>query len=214
MKILKISCFFLIIIFLVSCAGRQGAFRADPDFSIYESSFFINVNDITENRNLPPWLSAYIAGGIIEIEKMEVYSSKYTFVAINEGLNFSVLTRWSENLSPIYDFPILAAARIEERMVSAASFFPDDEYGSFFEAMMKSAYSGRYPGAEKAGAHWIRIRKDNEEKYMFFALLTIDKTAMQGIINSMTARTVSSASMTSAQRSSVNRLRQNFFEGF
>jgi hypothetical protein len=224
MKIYKTK-HFIFLCFLVcciSCAGRNvNVFTPVPDFSIYDANSFININDITENRrNMPQWLLAYINGGVEEVEKLDTYNNRYVFIAVNEGTNFTILNKWAENISARFDFPILAALRIEERMISTASLYPDDEYGAFFETLIKNAYNSSYPGTAKEEHYWIKIRtvdenlQESTEKYMFFVLLSIDRSSMQTIIRNMMSRTAAAVNLSGHQVYTVNRLRQIFFEGF
>jgi len=226
MKI-KLPAVFLIVLFYTSCAGQsKNPSAPEPDFSIYESERIIEINKIIETKDgagvnrMPNWFRSYLDGGINEVEKLEAYRNKYTFIGINEGANADVLNKWADNFSAFHDLPVLAAARIENRMIAAASLYPDDEYGPFFERMIKNAYSGEYPGAVKEDTYWIKYWFENEdtweytESYMFFVLITIDKNALQANIRNMMARTFSAVTVTNVQRNSINRLRQTFFQGF
>jgi len=211
--------FFLLVIVSVSCVNQNDRlFTPEVDLSIYYKNKIFDFDSIIENDDLPLWLSAYLIGGNAVVERLEAYRNKYIFVGENEGVNLAALERWAENFSSSFDFPMLAADRIEKRILSSASFFPDDEYGAFFEVMVKNASSSIYPGAEKIDTHWFRyLNYDYEEtvqKYMFFILITIDKAYMQVIIRDIMTKTISAVSVTPAQNFSINRLRQNFFEGF
>jgi len=213
--------FFLLAIISVSCINQNSnVFTPVVDFSVFEQRNGINAGNIIENNDMPEWLFAYINGGNEAVERLETFSNKYVFIGVNEGSNLNALKRWADNISAAYDFPMLVAERVEKRMIATASFFPDDEYGAFFEVMVKSASSGVYSGSEKEGSHWIRVRSANgnngnsTEKYMFFVLITIDKLNMQSIIRSMLTRSSTAVRVTTAQGSAINRLRQNFFEGF
>jgi len=113
---------------------------------------------------------------------------------------------------------MLAASRIEKRMYLTASLYPDDEYGAFYETMIHNAYKAEYSDAVKEDYYWIKIKSDKEEdiseNYMFFLLITIEKNIMQSIIKDMIAKTSEAVILTNRQNSSVNKLRNTFFEGF
>jgi len=225
LKIKNIIYFLLPAVFIFSCLGQNSAvFTPSVDLSIYESKSFIDIENIIDSKNgasaqlLPPWLTAYIEGGAVTVEKLDLYNNKYVFVAVNEGLNFTVLDKWADNFAVTYDFPMLAASRIENRMIMSASKYPDDEYGLFFERMVKNAYSNEYHGTVKEDTSWIRIVKnengESRNVYMFFILVSIDRNTLQNNIRSMMARTSAAVTVTSAQGHAINRLRQTFFEGF
>ena len=218
----------LIAVIFVSCVGQNNtAFTPEPDFSVYHvSENFIEKNNIIETRdgaginNIPNWLLAYIDGGIEAVEKLDAYKDKYIFIAVNEGENITVLNKWIENFSENLDFPIIAASRIDKRIISSATLYPDNEYGRFYETMIKYAYSTEYTGAEKEDSYWIKIWFEREntweyaESYKFFILITINKTSLQPLIRSMMMRAASIVTVTNTQNNAIDRLRQTFFEGF
>jgi len=233
MKIIFLTLFFLLCgIIIFSCAGqKKPAFIPVPqnDYFITEKNDNnINLDNIIETkngasvRNLPGWLSAYINGGIEEVEKTGIFYGKYVFIGNNEGINFTAMNMWADNFSAAKDFSILAAERIERRMISAAYLYPDNEYGLFFETMVKKAYNTVYTGAAKEDTYWIKLkaRQENDnieaytEKYNFFVLISIDKMTMQTIINDLMAESLSAVTPTAEQKDSINRLRQNFFLRF
>ncbi|MCL2758918.1 MAG: hypothetical protein FWD22_01755 [Treponema sp.] len=228
MKInLQTPAFLLIVIIISSCISQNTVNHFPvPESGIYEAEKPVPVEreNIIETKSgavgsIPLWLSAYLDGGIEAVEKLEAYSNKFVFIAINEGVNFTALKRWEDFFSTSYDFPVLAAVRIERRMYLTASLYPDDEYGAFFETMTKNAYRGIYPGILKEDTYWIKARTNNDniqplEEYIFFILVTADRTLMQNYVRNMMSVTVSSVTLTAAQNSAVNRLRQTFFEGF
>jgi hypothetical protein len=188
------------------------------------------ISDIVETKegkgviSLPVWLSAFINGGIEEAEDNDAYSGRYLFIGMHEGINFDAMNKWTKNYTITQDFPRLAAARIEKRMISAATLYPDDEYGIFYETMVKKAYSGEYPEAVIEDTYWVKTKANSNdnmpdqnnffEVYKFFVFISIDKTTMQTTIKNMMSEANAAATPTRFQRAAINRLQQNFFEGF
>jgi len=226
MKI-KISAltFLLCVIIFSSCVGQNSsALYPVPDESYFEIEITgkrIDISNITETmsgvttNSIPEWLFVFFDGGIKAVESLNHYSGKYVFIGENKGGNFAALNKWAENFSPVYDFPILAAARVERRMILTSSFYPDDEYGLFFEKMILNAYSGEYQGVVKEDVYWIKLKTDNEtETFNIFVLITIDKTVMRAVITNMMERASADVTLSSTQTAAVGRLRQTFFEGF
>jgi len=219
--------FLLLITIFFSCTGQQNAFIPDPDFSVYDVTKRIQIDNITETKdgvsvnNMPLWLVTFVNDGIKAVEQIDAYNDKYVFIGVNEGNNFIVLNKWAENFSAVRDTAIMAAIRIEERMILTASLYPDDEYGRFFETFIKNAYSAEYTGAVKEDIYWFR-RSGAQNAYSFFILITIEKNILQPIIRNMMSQASASVNAaanfatapTSSQTASVNRLRQTFFEGF
>jgi len=226
--------FLVCVVIIFSCVGQKNTvFNPVPKNEYFEAeinknNININPNNIIETkngasvRNLPGWLSAFINGGIEEVEKMNAFSGKYVFIGINEGVNFAAMNIWADNFSAVKDFTILAAQRIERRMISSAYLYPDYEYGFFFETMVKKAYGAVYKGAVKEGTYWIKMKAEQEnnnmdtsmEVYNFFVLISIDKTTMQSIIYDLMNESFSAVTPTAEQKDSINRLRQNFFVRF
>jgi len=223
---------FLLIIILFSCKSQANNLYIpvpDEEYFIFDNAIGIDIGDIYETRDggesiyLPEWFRAFLYGGVEAVEGFFYYSDKYIFISVNQGDNFAALKRWADNFSELQDFPMLAAARIEKKIIKSSSLYPDDEYGLFFERFIKYAYNAEYPGALKEDTYWIKLNEDNEntdesagaaEGYMFFILISIDKHVMQPIIDNMAAQAAADTAPAGAQAAAVSRLRQNFFEGF
>jgi len=217
-KLFLTHCILYTILFF-SCAGQNNLFIPEPDFSVYINDKTIQIDNIIETKDgvsadsMPLWLLTFVNGGNRAVEQMEAYSNKYVFVGVNEGENFIALNKWAENYSAMRDFAILAAGRMEERMILTASLFPDDEYGAFFETLIKLAYSTEYVSAAKEDTYWFK-KGSVPETYNFFVLITIERNSMQAIVRSMMAQANAAAAPTGSQAASVNRLRLTFFDGF
>jgi hypothetical protein len=212
------------VIVLASCAGRANTTQfivPDSGETLYQENS-ISIENIMEtkdgygNANIPDWLARYITGGIENVEKMNIYQGKYCFIGRNESGNFEALNKWAENYSVTHDFSRLAAARIEKRLLASTSLYPDDEYGIFFEKMIKKAFDTIYTGAQVEDTFWIRKANDDDinSSYEFFIFISIDKVIMQNIINKMITEARADVTPTRAQANSINRLQQTFFEGF
>ena len=216
----------LLIVFLfISCTSQDSnVYIAVPEenFFTYEETIGLDTGNIIETKegadSLPYWLEAFLYGGIESVESSRQFQDKYAFIGIHEGANFFTLARWADNFSAVLDLPMLAAARIEKNLIKSASLYPDDEYGRFFERLVKNAYNADYPGAVKEDTYWIKINtgepQDASEAYMFFVLISIDRQIMQNLINEMITQTLHSVTPTRSQTSSINNMRQSFFEGF
>jgi len=220
------SIFLLYVFILISCATQEDNFPfPSPDKTYYEDEIYIGTENITGSRdmgrdwNLPDWLMAYLTGGIREVEKIDAYSGKYIFIAESRGVNLAALSKWADNFSVEYDFPMFAAARIEKRMNASNTMYPDDEYGAFYENLIKNAYSGRYHGIVKEDFYWIKIRTAGNdailtEVYNFFVLISVDMDEMQNIVYDFYSQAIASSVASRSQAAAISRLRQIFFEGF
>jgi hypothetical protein len=150
---------------------------------------------------------------------MELYRDSYVFVGTNRGTNFRALGHWAEGFTAAQDFPRLAAIRIESRLLRAASLYPDDEYGEFFEALVKKAFDAVYTGAVKERTFWIKQRYGEEnssirEEYEFFVLVTIGKSEFQAQVRAILAEITTAKPPTRDQAAAINRIKETFFEDF
>ena len=233
-KTLIIFLLFLPLIFGACRTRNRVLIRPDPERRDQQHDIFI-MGEILASKggapqeNLPDWVNRFIHGGIREVERLNAYSGRYVFIGRNRGNNFIALNRWSENFTVFHDFPRLAAARIENRLFSAATLYPDDEYGDFFVTLIRLASDAEYPGALIEDTYWIKMRitpENNDEEtgepqeapelYDFFVLISIDRTTMQNHIRRLMseAEAAIAAMPTRAQRASINRVQQVFFEDF
>jgi hypothetical protein len=210
-----------------SCTGQNNAvFTPVPDDEYYRNEIeIIDIRNITETRDegyLPDWLRAFFSGGLQEVEKINAYYDKFVFIATNEGFNFTALNIWANNFSHVKDFSIIATKRIERRMIASASLYPDDEYGMFFETMVKKANNAEYPGVIKEDTYWVKFLNNNDnisnntdtEIYNFFILLTIDRIKLEAVISGLMSETMAVVTPTEPQRTAINRLRLYFYQGF
>jgi len=222
---------FCLLIFGACTSQEKIVFRPDPESKekparTVEFTEILETQDGAAAENLPDWLSRFISGGIQEIERSVAFGDKFVFIGRNRGNNFTALRQWAEGFTVYHDFPRLAAIRIENRMISAATLYPDDEYGEYFEALIKQASDAEYPGAVKEETYWIKtllIRDIDEEteeqpepleQYEFFVLISIGKPILQSRIRSLMADIQTTDVPTRAQRAAVNRVQHIFFEGF
>jgi hypothetical protein len=210
-----------------ACAGEPakiiiqpetGPETAAPPLPPQEERAILDYQDAGAGRKIPEWLTCFLDQGIRGVEGLENYRDSYVFVAENGGANFTALGHWAAGFTPAQDFPRLAAVRVEERMLRTAVLYPDDEYGEFFEALVKKASDAVYIGAVKEESFWIKQRysPDNapgRERYVFFVLVTVKKSELQTQLRALLAE-IHPAAPSREQAASINRLKETFFEDF
>ncbi|MDR2476668.1 MAG: hypothetical protein LBD18_02640 [Treponema sp.] len=240
MKPAKIPAIFFVCLLVFSACASQKKIVFRPSSVSNEGPVTEKASkkrEIIESQNgfagsmIPNWVNRFLEGGIKEVEALSAFEDMYVFIGENRGSNFNALRQWADGFTVTQDLPRLVTRRIEQRLVAAASLYPDDEYGEYFEALIKSASNADYPGSIKQGSFWIRQRiypEDEmdssdgsrqaasgiEECYEFFVLIRIEKTALQSCIRNLMAKIKTSAPPTREQSAAINHIQHNFFEGF
>jgi hypothetical protein len=219
--------FSICVLVLCSCVSREK--NTPPVIPAVNNNTPINdligIEDIIEtkdgagNAELPAWLLSFDNGGIAAVENMEQYHGKYCFIGRNGGVNFEALLKWADNYSTAQAFTRLAAARIENRLTSTAALYPDDEYGAFYEKLIKKSFDAEYQNASAEDTYWVKKMGTSEangfqDTYDFFAFISIDKTIMQDVIKNMIAEVYAEVSPTRAQNNAILNIQKIFFEGF
>jgi hypothetical protein len=230
----------LLAILLSACASKKNniLFIPDPEQNnLQEQSDSSGSRQIVESESgtgetgLPAWVRSYLDGGVRGIESLDAYGAKYTFVGRNRGENLNVLRQWADGFTATQDLPRLIAQRTERRLVSAAVLYPDDEYGEYFEKLIKKMSDEEYPGALKEQTFWLKQKikaavdenADDEnspqedvffERYEFLILMSIDRETLKKQVEEIMGDIKTKSSPTRNQTQAINKIRQNFFEGF
>ncbi|MCL1837100.1 MAG: hypothetical protein FWG46_06100 [Treponema sp.] len=220
---------------LAACAGQKNKiiFRPDPSqdehygrTNTFESWQIIESESGPGERGIPEWVRRYLAGDGRGIELMDQFSGKYIFVGENQGDNINSLRQWANGFTAAYDLPRLVAARVERRLVSSAALYPDDEYGQYFENLIKKVSDGEYPGAVKEQTYWVRrmriIGEDDgggeidriTELYEYMVLTSIDIETLRAQLRQIMAGIRTATPPTRDQAAAISRIQQTFFEGF
>jgi len=242
MKHKNLSSFATAIIFSIlfaACAGQNKKiiFRPDTVNNPQEQSRTFSTWEIIKSQNgqgsedIPEWVRWYIDNEANEIEALNRFSGKYIFIGENGGSNFSALQQWANGFTVEQDLPRLITRRVERRLVSSATLYPDDEYGEFFEFLMKEISNGEYSGAAKVQTFWLNRKvvssaesDDNtdaqpnpdtvEDRYEFFVLISVDKETLQKQIQGIMTKIKTKIPATREQAAAIAKIKNTFFEGF
>jgi hypothetical protein len=182
-------------------------------------------NSITEiidyENDMPEWVSRYNSAGLAGIEALPEYADRYVFISRQIGNSLEPLLLWAAGFSVERDFPRLVSARVQERFIADSGGNPGDEYGGYFEAMVKSASDTAFQGASREGSFWIkkRIFEDDGvspagEVYEYLIMTSIDRETLQRQINMLLITTRPDKPLVGKQSAASMRLRLNFYEGF
>jgi hypothetical protein len=209
--------------FFCACTGEPAKIIIQPETKApvqpRSGQVILDYQDAAGGRKIPEWVTRFLDRGSQGVEELEYYRDSYAFVAANRGTNFKALGHWAAGFTTAQDFPRLAAVRMEERMLRTALLYPDDEYGEFFEALVKRASDTVYTGALKEDTFWIKQLSYQEnvpgrEEYVFFVLVTMEKRELQTQVQALLAEISPITPPTREQAASINRLKETFFEGF
>jgi hypothetical protein len=180
---------------------------------------------ITDHKNksigeaVPEWVNLYLNSGLREVEALRTYQGSYVFVQRNEGNNFNALQLWQDNFSVELDFPRLAATRIEARF-SASIPYPDEEYGAFYEALIRAASDASWTGAKTVDNFWIRKlypaneTEGEQETWEFLVLVTIEKSRFSSQLEKIFENINPVPPPDKNQISAINQVKERFYEKF
>jgi hypothetical protein len=225
---IRISRFFISLILgvvlLSSCVNNSGGRAYElpkvPEETRSPRTFtIIDYKNKAAGEAIPEWVSLYLNSGLREVEALRTYQGSYVFIHRNEGNNFNALQLWKDNFSVELDFPRLAAARIEARF-SASVPYPDDEYGAFYEALIRAASDASWTGATTEDDFWIRKRypasetEGEQENWEFLVLVTMEKSRFSSQLESIFENIKPIPPPDQYQIAAINRVKERFFERF
>jgi hypothetical protein len=231
-----VTAVFISILF-AACTGQQDKkviFRPDTANNPQEESMIFDSWEIINSQNglgedVPEWVRWYIDNKANEIEALDRFNGKYIFIGENGGSNFNALQQWANGFSVEQDLPMLITRRVEHRLVSSASLYPDDEYGEYFEFLIREVSNGEFLGAVKEQTFWLKRKivsneetDDNtqpnpdaaQERYEFFVLISVDKRTLQKQIQEIMTGIKTKIPPTKEQAAVIAKIKNNFFERF
>jgi len=193
----------------------------------------------TGGGGIPEWVNLALASGERGVETLDAFTGRFVFVARNQANNFGALNLWKDGFSAELDFPRLAAARIEARF-SYAVPNPDVSYGAFFETMIRAASDFPWTGAIRVDDFWTlrKFQSDEEpggdagedfisegnaasdsngqetENWEMLILVTIERTLFASQFDQIFQNVNPSPPPSRDQRTTINRVKDRFFEGF
>jgi hypothetical protein len=196
----------------------------------FESWEVISSQNGQGSLDIPEWTRLYIDNEINKIEALDGFYGKYIFIGENWGSNFNALQQWANSFTVEQDLPMLITRRAERRLIVSASLYPDDEYGEYFESLIREISNGGYSSAVKEQTFWLK-RKINisvpemdidvesnpaaeQERYEFLVLVSVDKETLQRQIQEIMTGIKTKIPPTKEQAAAIARIKANFFEGF
>ncbi len=170
---------------------------------------------------VPEWVEVYIADGMTGVEALEKYKDKFVFVGEDSGTNLGALRLWAQGFNVAQDLSRLVSQRVQVKFAGAAAGSPDDEFGRYFENVVKNSSDAKFSGARKETDYWIlkRYFKDDgvtvdREVYDYYVLVSIDREMLKKQINAILEGTKADTPPTKEQQTAIDRVKESFYEGF
>jgi hypothetical protein len=229
----------IISILFAACAAQQDKkviFRPDTADNPQEESRIFDSWEIINSQNgrgedVPEWVRWYIDNKVYEIEALDRFNGKYVFIGENGGTNFNALQQWANGFTVEQDLPRLITQRVERRLVSSASLYPDDEYGEYFEFLIREVSNGEFLDAVKEQTFWLKRKivsgeetdgsintQQNpdtaRERYEFFILISVNRGTLQKQIQGIMTGIKTKIPPTKEQAAVIAKIKNTFFEGF
>jgi hypothetical protein len=216
-KKILIATFVISVLVLAGCASNK-----TPEYVEKTKTYeVLDHKTMAVGQEVPGWVTRYIAGGLTEVEKMPDFQNKYVFIGEDSGINLNALRQWTSGFTVAQDLSRMVSTRVQARFAGAAAGSPDDEYGRYFEAVVKNASDATYSGARKENDFWILKRyfkgdgkNVDREVYDFYVLVTIDKNSLEQQINAILNETEAGTPPTKEQAVAIDRVKEAFYEGF
>jgi len=226
-KILMTAALVAIALGVIGCAGDPGPAPAEEKEAIKITDRSAPPYDVIDHKTLalgqevPEWVLAYITDGVVGVESLPRYEGKFVFIGEDTGTNLNALRQWATGFTVAQDLSRLVSTRVQAKFAGAAAGSPDDEYGRYFENVVKSASDASYTGARKETDFWLLKRyfkEDGEtvdrEEYDYYVLITIDQEVLKRQIEDVLNGVEPDKPLTREQQTAVERVKESFYEGF
>ncbi|HOJ99641.1 MAG TPA: hypothetical protein PLW34_08775 [Termitinemataceae bacterium] len=208
----------------IGCASQPAATPEKPAEVPQKGPNYVVVDHKTMalGGTIPEWLEVYMnGGGLSDIEALPKYKDFYCFVAEDNGTNLNALKQWATGFSVTQEIARMVSTRVQARFAGAAAGSPDDEYGRYFENVVKAASDASYSGARKEADFWVLKRyfkpdgkTVDREVYDYYVLVVINKDTLKQQIDAVLNGVKPDKPLTKEQQTAVDRVKQAFYEGF
>lgn len=207
-----------VVMAATSCGSKPEAKTLEKKGPAYE---VIDHKTMAIGGDIPGWVATFIEGGVQGVEALPAYKDKYVFIAEDSGKNKSALSLWMTGFNISQEVARMVSTRVQSKFAGAAAGSPDDEFGRYFENVVKSSADAKYSGARKENDFWILRRyfkvdgkTIDREEYTMYILVSIDKAMLQSQIEAVLNGTVADKPLTREQQTAVDRVKESFYEGF
>ncbi|MCR4940972.1 MAG: hypothetical protein K5930_12835 [Treponemataceae bacterium] len=165
-------------------------------------------------NTLPVWVESYVSLGTKGLEKLSDFTEEYCFVAEMAAANLNAAQAWLNG----FEMPQLIAreisSRVESLFVGAAVGAPEDDYGTYFENVVKTTTDVSFTGAKKVSDWWSLIRvydpdikNSFKDEYRVYVLYTIPRSLLDRQLANEIDKLENETDMTEAQKSAFENVK-------
>lgn len=164
---------------------------------------------------LPQWIDAYIDFGARGVENLSNFAEEYCFVAEYHAENLDAGLAWVKG----FEVPQLIARQIQSRVesifVGAAVGAPEDDYGTYFENVVKTTTDVSFSGAKLIQDYWVLVRTYDpdikntySDTYQIYVLYTMPKAMLDKQLANEIDKAMDDGDMTEAQKAAFDNVKK------
>ncbi|MDL2229002.1 hypothetical protein LJC14_02005 [Treponema sp. OttesenSCG-928-L16] len=211
------------IAFAACSSTPEETAQTPPPQYVEQTDTYVVLDHKTKalGQDVPEWVTRFISEGVTGVESMPAYKDKYVFIGEDMGSNLNALRQWATGFTVNQEMSRMVSTRVQGKFAGAAVGSPDDEYGRYFENVVKSVTEASFSGARKESDFWLLKRyfkadgkSVDREEYEIYILTTIDKALLERQLDAVLEKAESDSSPTTEQKTAIDRVKEAFYEGF
>ena len=164
---------------------------------------------------LPEWIDAYIDFGAAGVEELAKFQDQYCFIAEYHAENLDAGLAWVKG----FEVPQLIARQIQLKVesifVGAAVGAPEDDYGTYFENVVKSTTDVSFSGAKLVQDYWVLVRTYDpdikntyNDTYQIYVLYTMPKAMLDKQLNNEIDKAMDDGEMSESQKEAFKNVKK------
>lgn len=164
---------------------------------------------------LPEWIDAYIDFGAAGVEELAKFQDQYCFIAEYHAENLDAGLAWVKG----FEVPQLIARQIQLKVesifVGAAVGAPEDDYGTYFENVVKSTTDVSFSGAKLVQDYWVLVRTYDpdikntySDAYQIYVLYTMPKAMLDKQLNNEIDKAMDDGEMSESQKEAFKNVKK------
>ncbi len=183
------------VVMFIGCASTPDEAVAKELEGTVKSEVLEHKGSALGLNELPIWVETYILEGITGLEDMSDFATDYCFVAETTSENLNAAQAWVEGFDMPQTIARNVSTRVEGTFSGAETGGAGDDYGTYFENVVKTMTETEFSGAKKENDWWVLTRRydvDAKAKYVdeyrAFVLYTIPRDLLDQQVLSVIER--------------------------